>query len=323
MPPSQHPNGKQTVPVNPVMVVGNGNLACTIAADLLMAGYHVELYTDHPGESGNSIHTYCAEAKGSNGSSSVPGNALQVHQKIAGKCSARLAVVVTAEDLAVKKVTINLLEQVLGPDAVIAVNTESIALSKIQADAIAPSRIVGLNWAEPAHTTKFLEIITNSVTDQRTIELAGQLGASLGKDPYTVEDLGIRSRLLAAMIREAFYLVEKEYASVEDIDRACRNDAGYYLPFAGNCRYMDLMGTYAYGMVMKDLNADLSKEQQLPAFFEKIIREGGRGMENRKGIYQYTPEEVNLWKSVYNEFIYRIKEIINKYPFNYKKESRA
>jgi len=323
MPPFQNPLSKQTRPVNPIMVAGNGNLTCTIAVDLLKAGYPVELYTDNPDEAGSLIHNYFSEAKGSNGTSSILCRELQVQKKIKNKSKAALAIAITIEDLAVKKDIIGLLEKTLDPHAIIAINSESIALSEIQQDAIDPSRIIGLNWTEPAHTTKFLEVVTNSAVDKRVTEQIDQLAEALCKDPYTVGELGIRSRLMAAMIREAFYLVEKGYASVEDIDRACRNDAGYYLPFAGNCRYMDLMGTYAYGMVMKDLNPDLSKEQQLPAFFEKIIKEGGMGLENGKGIYQYSPEEVKIWRTVFNEFIYHIEKIINKYPFGYKKKNRA
>jgi len=122
------------------------------------------------------------------------------------------------------------------------------------------------------------------------------------------------------MVREAFYLVQNRYASIEDIDRACRNDAGYYLPFAGNFRYMDLMGTYAYGLVMKDLNKELSTESIIPEFFKKIMEEGGKGMENKNGFYQYNEEEVKKWNKLFNSFSYKIKRIIEKYPFNYKVE---
>jgi 3-hydroxybutyryl-CoA dehydrogenase len=323
MPPFQNEPGQPTLSASPIIVMGNGNLTYTIALDLLKAGYSIELYTDNPDEAGGAIHNYMAVGKGSNGTSAKPGGGLQVQKKINNRSKAALAIVITQEDLALKKDNIGLLEKALDPQAIIAINAESIALSEIQKGAVNPSRIIGLNWTEPAHTTKFLEIVTNSIVDIRVTQQVGQVADALGKDPYTVEELGVRSRLMSAMIREAFYLVENDYASVEDIDRACRNDAGYYLPFAGNCRYMDLMGTYAYGMVMKDLNADLSKEQHLPAFFEKIIKEGGKGMENRKGIYQYTPEEVKVWRKVFNEFNYRIEEIMKKYPFDYKKDNMA
>src|SRR5690606_22811349 len=102
----------------------------------------------------------------------------------------------------------------------------------------------------------------------------------------------IRSRLLAALVREAFYLIENGYVGVEDIDRACRNDAGYYLPFAGNCRYMDLMGTWAYGTVMADLNPELSNASHLPDFFNQILAERGTGLANVKVFFCLDEEDV-------------------------------
>ncbi|MGH2645825.1 MAG: 3-hydroxyacyl-CoA dehydrogenase family protein, partial [Chitinophagaceae bacterium] len=108
--------------------------------------------------------------------------------------------------------------------------------------------------------------------------------------------------------------------SVEDIDRACRNDAGYYLPFAGNCRYMDLMGTYAYGMVMQELNPDLSKDGEVAPFFKRIVEQGGMGMQNGNGFYQYDANEAKKWDQKFRRFSYQIEKIISKYPFNYKKE---
>ena len=76
---------------------------------------------------------------------------------------------------------------------------------------------------------------------------------------------------------------------------------------------MDLMGTYAYGLVMKDLNPDLSKEKTLPRFYTDILENGGKGMENGKGIYNYTPEEVLVWKEMCAEFAFRIEKLIRKY----------
>ena len=81
---------------------------------------------------------------------------------------------------------------------------------------------------------------------------------------------------------------------------------------------MDLMGTYAYGMVMKDLNPDLSKDREIPAFFTDVLNDGGRGMQNGNGLYQYTAEELASWRKVFNEFSYQIGRIINKYPFHYR-----
>ncbi len=118
------------------------------------------------------------------------------------------------------------------------------------------------------------------------------------------------------MLREALYLVDNEYATVEDIDRACRNDPGYYLSFAGNFRYMDLMGPYSYALVMKDLNPELSKADKPPAFVYKMLKDGKTGLHTKKGFYNYSEKEVREWEHLIMKFGYQIEKIISKYPFN-------
>ena len=236
-----------------------------------------------------------------------------------------LAILVTEEDLAVKKQQLRVLEDKLGGNTIIAINTETIGLDLLQENAAFPRRIIGLNWVEPADTTFFLEIITNQVTDEG---IAGQISQTAekwwNKDPYIIKgNAGVRMRLMGALIREAFYLVENGFATVEDIDRACRNDAGYYLPFAGNLRYTDLMGTYAYGMVMKDLNPELSNCTRIPDFFRQMLSERKSGMSSGAGFYAYAAGEMEKWQELHRKFSVQVRELIEKYPFNYSTEEVA
>jgi 3-hydroxybutyryl-CoA dehydrogenase len=230
----------------------------------------------------------------------------------------KIGIAITGENVEEKKARIQQLEKLLFPGSIIAINTESIPLSLLQDGCEHPERLIGLNWVEPAHTTFFLEIITNAGTKKKLVDHLYDLAkAHWNKDPYCVsKNVGIRAKMLSGMIREAFFLVQNGYATIEDIDRACRNDAGYYLPFAGNFRYMDLMGTYAYGLVMKDLNRELSKEAHVPPFFEEIMKKGGLGMQNNKGFYSYEPGDAERWKELFSMFSYQIQQIIEKNPFN-------
>lgn len=231
-----------------------------------------------------------------------------------------MGILVTEEDLDTKKMGIAQLEKVLPPTAIIGVNTENIGLDQLQEEANFPDRILGLNWTEPADTTFFLEIIANEMTHPEYSDRIFKIATEVWhKDPYVIYgNTGIRTRLIGALLREAFYLIKNDYATVEDIDRACRNDAGYYLPFAGNLRYMDLMGTYAYGMVMKDLNPELSTDQEVPEFFEKMMEEKSWGMKNGKGFYEYQPRDAENWQQLLGKFGQEVKEIIEKYPFKYE-----
>lgn len=219
-----------------------------------------------------------------------------------------------------KRALIRQLEVVLAPDALIAITTESIPLSSLQREARHPERIIGVNWTEPADTTFFLEIIANEKNDLRLVnDFYHQAKLRWQKDPYVVHsDNGIRTRMLCAMIREAFFLLENGYVSVEDIDRACRNDPGYYLPFSGHFRYMDLMGAFIYGVVMQDLFPELSKDRHIPRFFEELVQQGSLGMVSGKGFYAYETGEVQQWEASFREFSQQIRDLISKYPFRYE-----
>ncbi|WP_341836590.1 3-hydroxyacyl-CoA dehydrogenase NAD-binding domain-containing protein [Chitinophaga pollutisoli] len=301
--------------MKPLLVSGTGPLAAGITVCLLQAGHPVTHCTANPESDGNLIDRLRkAEAKHGRPD-------LEAQSPILGGLPENpdgfaAAIIAAPECADTKKNRIAELEAFLPPDAIIAVNTESIALSRLQEGARHPGRIIGANWADPAHTTLFLEMIVNTACKEASAHAFRDMAIGWGKDPYVVPgDEGIRSRMMSAMAREAFFLVSNGYASVEDIDRACRNDAGYYLPFAGNFRYMDLMGPYAYGLVMEDLNPGLDRSEGPPAWMEQLLHQGNTGMDAGKGFYEYGEGEAEKWASVFSRFSYRIRQLMHRYPF--------
>ncbi|GAB3925564.1 3-hydroxyacyl-CoA dehydrogenase family protein [Larkinella terrae] len=295
----------------PVLVTGWSKLTTGIISCLRQAGHPVTVYAGNPLES-----------------LPVSANQLEINpsdrfvtvvEQLEEAADSSLVIACTDENEDQKKALIRQLETVFSPDVLIAINTESIPLSALQEDARHPERIIGANWTIPADTTYFLEIIANDKTDTRQVNAFYSTARLVWqKDPYLIHsDNGIRTRLLCAMIREAFFLVENGYVTVEDVDRACRNDPGYYLPFAGNFRYMDLMGTFIYGVVMQDLFPELSKARHVPRFFNETVQDGGLGMVTEKGFYTYKKDEPEQWEESFREFSQQIRHLISKYPFNY------
>ncbi|MGM9509351.1 3-hydroxyacyl-CoA dehydrogenase family protein [Larkinella sp. GY13] len=297
-----------------ILVTGWGKRTTGIIACLRQAGHPVTVYTTRPVDT-----TDCGPVSPTLVEIDASDRQVKAIRHLDSPLPVNLVIAGTDEHEAQKKALIRQLEAVLSPQALIAINTESIPLSSLQQDARHPERIIGVNWTEPADTTYFLEIITNEKSDTKRVDdFYTTAKLFWQKDPYVVQnDTGIRTRMLCAMIREAFYLVENGYVSVEDVDRACRNDPGYYLPFSGNFRYMDLMGTFIYGVVMQDLFPELSKARHVPRFFTEIVENGGLGMSTEKGLYAYEAGEVEQWDESFREFSLQIQELISKYPFNY------
>jgi 3-hydroxybutyryl-CoA dehydrogenase len=221
------------------------------------------------------------------------------------------------EDLDVKKDVLRKVEAVVSPEGIIGTNTSGLPVTVLQQGANHPERIVGIHWAEPAHITRFMEIICGKETKPTSAQFAAALSRRWGKEPSIVKrDIRgfITNRCMYALLREAFYLVEAGYATIADVDRSLRNDLGYWITLAGPFRFMDLTGIPAYGAVMKDLFPELSCAQEVPELMRKVVKSGAKGVSNARGFYRYTPDEAKRWEKRFTKFSYEIRALAQKYP---------
>ena len=223
------------------------------------------------------------------------------------------------ENVDEKREVFRQLEGVLSSTAVIGTNTSAIPVTILQSGLKHPERLLGIHWGEPAHILRFLEVICGEKTDIVYAERVVTLAEEWGKEPSLVRrDLRgfITNRLMYSMMREAIYLVENGYATIEDIDRACRNDMGYWITFAGLFRFMDLTGIPAYLTVMKDLFPELDNSTKSPDFIDELVTSGAKGVSNAHGFYSYTKESAEKWEKLFIKFTYEIRKLAEKYPKN-------
>ena len=221
------------------------------------------------------------------------------------------------EDIETKKQAYRAVEEAVPPDTIIGSNTSSIPVSLLQRDALHPERFVGIHWDEPAHVTRFMEIIAGEKTRPECAEMVLALAELWGKEPSLLRrDVRgfITNRISYAMFREACHLVDTGVCTVEDVDRSLRNDVGWWIPFAGPFRYMDLMGVEAYYRVMKDLLPELSASPDIPRLMRGVVESGGRGISNGRGFYEYTPAQARRWQKLFLEFNYEVRRLAMKYP---------
>ncbi|MCY7360259.1 MAG: 3-hydroxyacyl-CoA dehydrogenase family protein, partial [Rudanella sp.] len=264
----------------PVAVVGLGLMGCSIVTCLLMAGHPVvalaPISADVPTALPRIRH-HLAESHEHGLTVQEPDYwlaNLTVSENYADLNHCRLVIECTLEDPAIKQHVYALIEQQVSDETVIASNTSAIPISQLQSLTRRPQRVIGLHWAEPSHTTRFLEVICGDQTELAYAEFFYALSHHWGKEPTLVrKDIRgfITNRIMYAMYREAFDLVEKGYATVEDVDRACRNNAGYWMTLVGVFRWMDLTGVPAYLNVLKDLWPTLSNRTDVPPLIQDIV----------------------------------------------------
>ncbi len=308
---------------NTVGIVGLGHMGSSIAAALLLNGQKVIAISPIGSHLDNSaperIKNALEECKTQQLTDKDPISLLKnivfsLDYQALEKCW--LVIECVLEDIEIKKSVYQKIEPCVSNEAIIASNTSAIPISILQNHLNRPERFFGMHWAEPAYTSRFLEIVCG---EKSPVELGEQLYAiteKWGKEPTLVrKDIRgfITNRIMYAMYREAFHLVENGYATVEDVDRACKNDGGHWMTFCGLFRYMDLTGIKAYHAVMKNLFPELSNQTTIPKLIDDIVKEGGNGIFNGKGFYDYTEEEAKEWENAFEKFSFDIDRLSLKY----------
>jgi 3-hydroxybutyryl-CoA dehydrogenase len=316
---------KQTINTKDITVgvVGLGLMGCSITTCLLMANHPVVAVAALPSDLDHAPDRIREHLQGAYHEGLIHKEPqyylsnLTITSDYKKLADCKLVLECTIENLDIKKSVYAKIEDVIAIDALLTSNTSAIPISILQKETKHPERFFGLHWLEPSHTTRFLEIICGDLSDKELGKYLYDLSHCWEKEPtLLLKDIRgfITNRLMYAMYREAFNLVENGYASVEDVDRACRNNAGYWMTLVGVFRWMDLTGVPAYHTVMRDLFPTLSNQTEVPKLIEDIVKAGGRGVANGKGFYEYEPDESKLWEETFTEFTYEIRKLALKYP---------
>jgi 3-hydroxybutyryl-CoA dehydrogenase len=314
---------KKKPDINPVGIVGLGLLGRGIATCLLANGFSVNAYNRtarHAGAAVDHVGTALAEM--------VKRKVLT--RKAAADWRSRFALVSSPEelgdcafviesvreDLKLKRAIFRQLESSMRPAAVIASNTSSLPISILQKGRLHPERFVGMHWGEPAEIMRYLEIIPGKQTSPQTLALTRRLGEACGKEPSTL-NVDIRgfvsNRMMYAMMREAFYLVESGVADLETVDRSFRNDIGWWATIAGPFRWMDLTGIPAYETVAKGLFPKLCNTKSVSKVIGDVVASGANGISNAKGFYKYSRTGAKQWERAWVDFTYDVAALVGKY----------
>src|SRR3569833_1821232 len=225
----------------PIGTVGVGLMGSSIATCILAAGHNVTSLVksmDQAKEARKRILGYLEELYEEGMLKENPALALAIltiTDDVAQLEGHEIVIESIIESVEEKKAVYRKLEAVLSPTAIIGSNTSAIPVTILQEGLIHPERLLGIHWAEPAHITRFMEVICGNQSDITFAHIIIDLAESWGKEPSLLKkDIRgfITNRIMYAMLREAYHLVEKGYATVEDVDRSLRNDLGYWITFA-------------------------------------------------------------------------------------------
>jgi 3-hydroxyacyl-CoA dehydrogenase len=135
------------------------------------------------------------------------------------------------------------LDKATPPDAIIASSTSIIPGSVFMEGLEGRQRCLVAHPVNPPHLVPLVELVPSPWTDRATVARAKSVYEAAGRVPIVVEreiEGFILNRLQAALLNEAFRLVEDGYVSTADLDKTVKHGLGLRWSFMGPFETIDL-----------------------------------------------------------------------------------
>jgi 3-hydroxybutyryl-CoA dehydrogenase len=204
------------------------------------------------------------------------------------KSAARADLVIEAviENFDAKKSVFEDLGKDARPEAILASNSSTIAISRLADATGRPERCCNMHFFHPVTVMQLCEVVRGPKTSQDTVETAMEFVRSIDRTPVLLnkEIWGfIVNRILFAASEEAMRLYEGGYASAEDIDIAVQKGLNWPM---GPFHLLDFSGLDIFYGAMQDRHR-LGEGPEPPALLKKLVEEGRLGRKTGKGFFDY------------------------------------
>jgi 3-hydroxyacyl-CoA dehydrogenase len=198
----------------------------------------------------------------------------------------------TAERLEVKREVYAQMDAAAKPDCILASSTSTIETSRFADGLKGRHRCLVAHPVNPPHIVPIVEISPAPFTAPEVVARTRALQEKVGQVPITVKrevEGFILNRLQAALLNEAWRLVQEDYVSVEDLDKTIRDGLGLRWAFMGPFETIDLnapggVPDYAarYGPKLHGMMKDVRYAAWDPALVAKVEAERRRIMPQDK-----------------------------------------
>jgi 3-hydroxybutyryl-CoA dehydrogenase len=285
----------QRVAEEKVAVVGAGLMGAGIAQVSALAGLDVVLrdVTDEALRRGvagieSSLARLAAKGKLAEPDAAAALDRITTTLDLDAAADADIVIEAIFEDIDAKRELFAALDELVGPDAVLASNTSAIPITQLAAAAKRPERVVGTHFFSPVPMMALCELVRGYKTSDETLARARAFAEGVGKTCIVVNrDVAgfVTTRLIAALANEAVRLLESGVASAEDIDTACKLGFGHAM---GPLATLDLTGVdimlHATGNIYRDTG---DPKFAPPELLQRMASAGDLGRKSGRGFYGY------------------------------------
>ncbi len=193
-----------------------------------------------------------------------------------------------AEDLKVKTVLFENLDEICKPGAILATTTSSLPIISLAKVTSRPQDVIGMHFFNPAPIMKLVEVVSTVATDEDVAETTRALCAKVGKHAVSCGDRAgfIVNALLFPYLNDAIKMLEAHYATADDIDTAMK--FGCALPM-GPFELLDVVGNDVSLAIQRELYLEFREPGFAPApLLEHLVTAGYLGRKTKRGFRDYS-----------------------------------
>jgi 3-hydroxybutyryl-CoA dehydrogenase len=196
-----------------------------------------------------------------------------------------LVVEAATEQLTVKQEIFRRLDELLGPETVLASNTSSISITKLAAGTKRPEKVIGMHFFNPVPVMALVEVIRGLQTSEETFTRVRETALALGKTPVEVNDAAgfVSNRVLMPMINEAIFAVMEGVATPEAVDEVFRLGMAHPM---GPLTLADFIGLDVCLDIMRVLEEGMGDPKYRPCpLLVRMVDAGWLGRKSGRGFY--------------------------------------
>ena len=286
--------------IKKVAVIGSGILGTQIAVQSAHFGYDVSVYDSDPASFSKAHQDLKSVLSKSVGKPLfTPGQWEEEAQKVR-LCSnltdalsaADLVIEAVPEDVEIKRKVFTKIDGLAPRGAILATNSSSIPISKIESATTRPEQCLNMHFYFPAMGTTMVDVMGGTRTTAETFAAGKAWVRSIGCIPLTVkkEILGFCfNRVWRAIKRETLYMWAEGFVDFRDIDRGWIIFTG--MP-QGPFGLMDNVGLdVVYNIEMVYYNESKEPKDHPPQALKDMVERNELGRKTGKGFYSYPDPE--------------------------------